>query len=171
MTKPSHEYDSPARWCHILFDFFICKQATEERQEMIAGGWGLFLLVGEALSCYPNHISTFKLFSCRRDISVCQRSNDPVVSTSGYRQKYIDLFLFSCDKQSLLWFSGNKEDFSLCRVERDVTGFLLVIIQLNVAHDISAGWTSPVFLSIALGRNYLSHSWSVFRLFSQLADW
>lgn len=53
---------------------------------------------GEALSFYPIHVSTFIptfLFSCRGNISVCQRFNDPVASTSGCGQKYIDLFPFS----------------------------------------------------------------------------
>lgn len=55
MTEPSHDYDSPTWWCYILYDSFICKQATEDGQEMVVGKGFFLLLVGY----YPICVSTF----------------------------------------------------------------------------------------------------------------
>lgn len=93
----SHEYDSPAWWCHILFDSFICKQATEDRQEMVVGKGGssfLLLVWGGPKLPSSSHVHFYSVFSffLSEKTSVCQRLSDP---TSRYRLKYIDLLPFS----------------------------------------------------------------------------
>lgn len=177
MRKRSYERDSPALWCHILFEFFICKQATEDGQEMVVGeGWGggelFLLLVGEALSSYPTHISTFIqffLFSCRRNINICQHFKDP----SGYRQKYINLFPFSITYSCFIlnfrqqtrvacpqtatgydWFPRNDHTWHQCRL--DFTYFLQAFCHVatnqcldyflnKLSHGLVRRWTGLVW--------------------------
>ncbi len=130
----THERDSPAWWCHILFDSFVCKQATEDRQEMFVGEGGVLPVVSwGVVSCYPI-LSSFFCFPLGETSASVSTLMIPWCPPPATDKNILTSFLFPWHSAILFWISES----TVPKVERDMTGFLLIITQLNVAHDISA---------------------------------